>query len=283
MKKKQTKNNYAPLEKILTYAGLAVIALAIVATIFGTINNVRFIQNPPLHLLYYLRLIILLVGGFAVGYFITRKKAGFSKHDRLFIGVVFASFAALLYELTFFLQSSIPRLMGDTFSYPWSALLFFTAPLTALALTALFAYINQRGQLKTTFSRTSKITLLALFILTQGYNFGFSIYMLIRHGLHDDTTVTLLTNIFGYLALPLTIAIVSYLLLNRVTSRLQRVFYAVIISTLYATLTYSLWEFRTDASVEATNNFIIVQSTINILFVGILLWRARKAVSGISR
>jgi hypothetical protein len=92
-----------------------------------------------------------------------------------------------------------------------------------------------------------------------------------------DANFPLWLNLINYLTSPLAVAILGYVLLSKIKRRFDRLFYAILIAALYGTLSTILWEFRVDATYEATNIFNSVVVTLSLLFVTVLLWRVRKA------
>lgn len=271
MKKKQTKNRSLQLEKILTIAGVLLVVVGCIANIYSIYNNLRFINNETMSWLYYSRYLLLLGGGFALGYLITKKP-----DNKLFGAVFYVSLAMALSLLIdtvrivlYSLLGNLPESLGD-----W---LFFGAPVLTILGVMLVGFISHVRKDRSVLNRFTKLTLIAAFLAYELYTLAASIYFFIAGDAAYDTSVPTSVLVGSLLTLPLVIALISYLLLGKIKSRLDRLFYASFIATLYAALTLVLWEFRTDASAEATYAFSTVVSIITILYGGIILWLTRKA------
>ena len=68
------KNKYLHLEKTLTTAGITLIIFAVIATLFSTWNNRGFVYEP-FDVVYYLRYMLVLCGGYFIGYMFQPKKS----------------------------------------------------------------------------------------------------------------------------------------------------------------------------------------------------------------
>lgn len=266
MKAKKSKvNAYAHLEKILTLAGLLVIIVGCAANLYGACANLRFIHDP-IDVIYYFRYSILLAGGFAVGCLSVVKKS--TRYNQLFVGVAYAVLAMTLYWLFDLARVSLQNLIGFL-SYPWGKLLFMGMPLLSVIAASIVACFSQYQSNRSDLSAFTKAAIIFSFIVYQ-------VYILASGSVVYDSTMPVWIIIGSYLINPLAIAIVSYLLFTTVQKWVDRLFYAVLVGMFYSTLTFVLWEFRTDPSSDATNIFSSTVTALAILFAGILLWRIRK-------
>lgn len=277
MIKKQTKNTYVSLEKVLTIAGLAVIIIGCIANLYGAYTNSRFINSDPLAAVYYFRFILLLGGGFTIGYLVTKKLGERKLYSKLFSGVFYAALAMALFWLSDLLRLGIQSTSWDL-SYPWGKIFFMGTPLLALITTVAIAYMTQYRSNRLQVSKPAKITLLFSFIAYELYSVISGAYAIITGVAHYSPTMPILLIIGSYFLIPLVITAICYLALGAIKKRIDRLFYATLIGLLYSTLMFSLWEVRTDASAEATNIFATIVSITTIIFTGLVLWRARKAV-----
>ena len=261
------------LEKTLTLAGLTLILVGVIANLFSAYVNRGFI-HAPIDFLYYFRYIILLGGGFAVGYLLTNKAARSTHYNRLFIGVGYAVLAMTIYWLFDVARVGLQGPVGHL-TYPWANIVFMCEPVLAVVTVLILATFSQRKSVRSGLNTLTKVALVIAFIVYQVYTLASGAYYILIGTAQPDP---LWLTIGGYFITPIVIAIVSYALLNGVKRRFDRFFYAALIGAFYSCLTSVLWEFRTDPSNTATNVFGSVVAILTLLFVGVLLWRARKAV-----
>jgi hypothetical protein len=277
MKVKNIKSTYPHLEKLLTLTGLTLVIVGCIANLYGAYANQRFI-NDSIDVLYYIRYIILLGGGFVVGYLITRKSTGYTKSNQLFLGVIYATLAVALYWLFDVLRIIPQNSFGFTPPYPWGKMIFMGMPLLSLIAVMIIAYFSRHKTSRLAVSTPAKLGIILSFIVYQLYSLISNVYYLITGEATYGPDPSIWLIIGGYLITPLTIAIVAYLLFNIIKNRFDRLFYSIFIGAAYSILSLVLWEFRTDASGEATNIFASIVTVITLLFVGILLWRARRMI-----
>ena len=265
MAKKQTHKKFSPLEKILTLSGIILVIFGCLAGLYAGYANQRFIDEPIMAILYF-RLLILLGGGFLIGYLLNRKG---SKSVALFNGVFYAVFATLLHELLFAVRFAMQNTTGD-FSYPWGKIFFVSIPVAALILTAALAYFTRRAG-NTALSTLAKYLLIAAFILNQLYTFlrGLGAYA---------STESIWPLIVGYLLAPFTVAAIVYLLLPRVKKTIDRALYAALIAAFYSILGNVIWEFSTNMPHAATQWFMIAATLLTVGLTGVLTWQVRKAI-----
>jgi hypothetical protein len=272
MRKNKQKSTPVSLEKIVTFAGLAVVIVGCIANLYGAFANIRFINNPW-DIGYYFRFLIMLGGGFAIGYFATRKL----KANRLFIGVFYAILTVALFWLIDTARLGVQMVFSEPL-FPWGMILFTLTSVIALVGTGLVAYFAQYKPKRSNFSTSAKLILIGSFVIYNVFSLAQEAYYLLSGTIEFDTGVPQWLYAVGHLTTPLAIALFAYLLLGRLKLRLERLFYAAFIGTLYSALIMVLWEFRTNAEAEATNIFSGIVATLSLLFVGVLVWRARKAI-----
>jgi len=267
------KNTYTNLERTLTIAGLILIVIGFIANIFSAWTNSRFIAYDLGNLSYYLCYLVILGGGFIIGYILTKKTPDHKRRNRLFSGVFYAALAMSLYCLLDLTRVGIQNLFGD-FDFPIGKLIFQGMPIFAIIATLIIACISQLKTKRLGSNLLPKIALISSFIIYQLYYF---ISGIILYNSSTDTGPMWLT-IGSFIITPLTIAIVSFLSLNNIKGLFDRIFYSTFIATLSYTFIIVLWDFRTDASYEATNIFYIIVTLIMLILTGFLIWRAHKAI-----
>jgi len=273
--KNQKINIYARLEKILTLAGLILIAVGCIANLYGAFTNIRFIHDP-IDFIYYFRYVILLGGGFAAGYLFAKKKS--TQYSQLFMGVSYAVLAMTLCWVFDLARVSLENLIGYL-SFPWGKMVFMGIPLLSVIASLIIAYFSQyKRSSRSDLSTFAKVGIILSFTVYQTYTLATGIYFLVAGTATYDPNTPVWLMVGGYLLTPLAIAIISYLLLNHINKQLDRLFYAAFIGAFYSILTFVLWEFRTDASYEATNVFSSIVTALTVFLTAILLWRARKAI-----
>lgn len=270
MTKKQ-KNTFTSTEKILATTGTALVIFGSLSSIYYWYINQRFVYELP-SLVYYLNYLIILSGGFAIGYLLTRKG---SQHNKTFAGATSALLAILLYSLTFAVPFISERIFGSL-PFPWGRIFFDGAPIIALIITFVIAYSLQFRRRHNALTLTSMKTFVAIFVIAQLYDIGNMIYWTITSPSSDYSTSPLWLLVGGYLINPLVISLIAFLSFKRIKSMTQRLFSAAFIGTLSYVLLYALWNFRTDVTVEATNIFQLVSVVILLLFTGGLIWRISR-------
>lgn len=269
MVEKQIKNTYARLEKVLTLAGLAFIVVACLANAYSVYLNFRFI-NDPIGAIYYFRNIIILGGGFAIGHLLTKKSVDNSLQNMLFAGVVYAVLASAIYWIVDLIRVDLQNIFGIP-PFPWGRIAFEGGATLALIVALVIALISRHKPKFSAVGAVAKIVLIVSFIIYQ-------LRTLIPAAGADFSNASVWLIIAGYLTTPIVIAFIAFVLLKNVKILLDRAFYASFVGVAYTALIYALWDFRTDASSEATNIFSIVVSLISIIATVVLLWHVRRAV-----
>lgn len=275
IKNKQNDNLFS-LEKLFTRAGLPVIVVAIIANLYSLYVNHRFVYEP-IDMMYYLRYIIVLGGGFLAGYFFTNKSLTRTNANKLFSAVFYAALAISLYALFEIIRTIAQHLLGQP-DYPWGKLIFEGQSVLATIATFVIAYSLRRAPAQPSVGAIAKATLIIAFVIVQVVFLIENIYYAAVYPTSYDSTSPLWLAIISYMTNTLVLAAVAYLVLRKIKQRFDRLFYAVFATVIYSTLSLTLWEFRTDASQEATIAFSMAISVLSLLFFGVLLWRARKLI-----
>lgn len=261
MIKNKQKTSLVPIEKVLLFAGLALIVVGCIANLYSTYINMRFI-NDPIDSLYYLRYIVLLGGGFLAGYLLTRA----STNRRFFNGATYAILAAALYLLLDQLRMFPSDLTADL-AYPWGKVVFFGMPLVGLMITLAFAAVSRLRMNSPAIGTVTQWTLIVAFVMYQA---------ILLFTIVDASN--LISSLWFILASPLVVAGLTYILLKKLPSRLSRLFYSAFIGTFYYMFVMVLWEFRTNSSAEATNLFSAIALIATLIFTALLVWHTRKAI-----
>jgi hypothetical protein len=269
---KNKKPTNTQIEKTLAIAGTALVILGCIASLFYGYKNQSFINTPIPDLIYYYNYLVLLGGGFAAGYLLTRKGK-----TRLFSGVAYAFLTMSVYSFMELMRMTFMR-QFEALPFLWQGIVFAVGPLFALAIATIIATILQRKPKQIDFSIGAKWILIITFVVTQIYNSAYGFYMtVINPANNDQYAMPMWLAIGDYLVNPILIILVAYLLLSQVKNSFQRLFYSVFVGSFSYVLFLVLWKFRTDPSLDATNNFETVLIIVTILATSFLLWRARLA------
>lgn len=273
---KHKNNSYTSLERYLSIAGLSVVIIGFIANIYYAYVNQRFFQSSPniTFYIFYLNYVITLGGGFLAGYWLTKKDMHGS---RLLSGVTYAFLATLFFFLLSAVQFRVRILWGDP-PYPWGMLLFNCAPLFGLLIAVGTAYVLQYRQKKNGLSiRTMFIFAISFLVYVINEILNNAYFAFTAHSQQLDTPLWI--TVGNYLDHPLVITVVAYMLLRRINGGVKRLFYATFIGTLAYILTLLLWNFQTDPSVDAVNQFQVVNTVIVVFATGFILWRSHSAIN----
>jgi hypothetical protein len=270
------KRSIQNIERTLTYAGLAVISVGCVASIFYASTNQRFIYDLFPTAFYYLQYLLLLGGGFVVGYVATKPQPGF-RYSRLFSAVCYAFLAVSLFTIYDIVRVLAQNTLGD-FDYPFGKYVFELGAVIALLITSGVALVLQNRRKVVGFSNKANWIFITTFLFGQLYLYGEAvIYRLTQSSLPYYETNPWWPDAAGFLLNPIIVALVSYVALSRITDRSKRILYAVFISSFFAVLISVLWNFRTDASYEATFVFQSFVSLISLVAAALLILKVRTA------
>nr|AIA16557.1 Unknown Function [uncultured bacterium] len=270
---KKSLSKYTSLEKTLTVAGLALVVLGVVASAYSLYVNARFVHEP-LDLGYYLRNFIMLAGGFATGYFLTKGQT--NKHNRAFRGVVYAALSVVLFGLLDQIRAVF--LFDLMMNHPYGWYSFMLMPYTALILAVLVS-LHSRFFSKSGLTKLAKGLFVFSFLAVELYYWGQGLYLQITHPVSTGTPgMPVWFDFVAYFADPLVVAAIAFLCLTRVKRPFARLFYASLIGVFVTMFTMSAWEFRIDPSNDATNVFQIVVTLLTIVLGAGLIWKTRKSV-----
>lgn len=272
----KNKQQNTRIEKILTLAGIGLVILGCLASIFAVSTNMRFIHDVFPSSIYYVTNALLLGGGFLAGYSLTRKASG--TQARLFNGVAYALVAFALYFVVDMLRFLIGYATAGSLEYPGQMLLFHGSPLFALAIATTLAYFTQYRTKSAEVSTVSKWTLVTAFVAYQLYAVGTSVYYIATVPQATDAySAPVLLLITGYLVNSLLIAVVAFLALSKIKTFSQRLFYAAAIGAFSQSLMMVLWDFRTDAALASTQIFEIFVYSIVLIVSALLVLKTRAA------
>ena len=261
-----------PVQKKLAVAGTAIVVFGSLSSVYYLYVNLRFIHELSFTL-YYLSYLVVLSGGFAAGYLLTRKG---SRMNRACVGASFALLALLFYTLTFAVNFIAEKLFG-ALPFPWGRILFDYAPLIALVITSVIAYMLQFRRKQTELTRSSMKTFVCVFLAAQLYDIGNTIYWTVTTpGTDSSPASPLWLLVGGYLLNPLLVSIIAFLSFKRIKSLTQRLFSAAFVGTFSYVLLYGLWNFNTSATVEGVYAFQSVVYPVVVLLTGGLIWRLSR-------
>ncbi len=267
MAKKQKLKNNKESEKTLALAGTLLTILAVVSSIYYWYVNQQFVHDIFPSLIYYISYVVIMGGGFALGYLLQRKS---SQTDKLLAGSTYALLAMSIYGLTYAI-TFVGEILFGTIPYPWGAIMYQAAPLFALIVGLLVRFSRRKTQ-----GTLPKRTFIGLFLAAQLYNIGNTIYWVFFAPGGEPSDTPLILTIAAYVLNPLTIMAIAYLVLSRIKGKTSRLFYAAFIGSFVEVLSYSLWNFRTDPSADATNIFSEFVVVIIALTVGLLLLKVHR-------
>jgi len=264
-------NKYPRLEKTLTIAGTILIFITIIATLFSAWNNRGFVYEP-LDVVYYLRYLLILCGGYFIGYIVRTHKSKKPHNLFSFDGVLYSLLAILIFFLLDLIRIPLRNFFGFL-PYPWEKIIFEGAPLITLAVVAVIAIIFKKCAFLKKSNHKFEWLFIILFIIQQ---IGMYIYPISISILPQLSLGFLWTIALCIINTPLAVAIVTYLLLGNIKESLNRVFYSSIVGTMYGALYLIVWEFRTNPMADATEIFSYIATISVLVLTAILIWRARK-------
>lgn len=267
------KTKYTHLNKTLTIAGIMLIFLAITASLFSVWHNRGFVYEP-LDAVYYLRYLLILCGGYFIGYFFRTHQSKKSHNLFLFDGVLYSLLAILVFFSLDLIRAPFHNLFGFL-PYPWEKILFEGSPLITLATVAIIAIIIRKYTSVKKSDRVFKWLLILLFIIQQ---ISMCFYPMIISVIPNFSFALLWTIILGMISTPISIAIVTYLLLGNIKESLNRAFFSSLIGTIYFTSYLLIWEFSTNPMAEATEIFGFITTISLLALIVALIWRVRKTV-----
>ena len=283
------KNNInisSKFKKIIVYAGLILLALAVITTLFIFIN---ISHNPPFTLtfhrsLFYVycgRFAITLLGGFGIGllfaWLANKKLKGKAKQSLSSVIITATSFGLLTFITSSLIDSArlLIRHLFGTLSYPWEMIMFEGMSLIALLLVlmvGLIAYLKRASisayatWFQQTFIFAFVLAQVALLISLPFLNYA------------EISAIMVIIAIFGLItSTPIVIAAVAYLCLGTLKDVLFRLFIASFIGTIFSALTYMLWEFRINPEAGATELFSYGVTGVTLISTVVMIVLLRKA------
>lgn len=236
LKPKPSKNRDSA-QDIISSFGLFVIAFTsfyIAATAIVSSNLYPDYYKDLVTFFYALQTPLLLITGFALGYFLLGKKG----QDKRFVGVVMAFLTTVFLQTTDMLRFSLGFFSSPTtvsFITPfYSERATFLFLLFTVILVSLITFIFRRTNVKA-FSRRQMSVISTIIV------FPFLLYPLnyiISGFLGMDFATKPLELLAFSLLNPLSIVALVYLLLNRF-DKTERIFYAALVSAMYSTLSFT--------------------------------------------
>lgn len=263
---------YPSFEKIILLAGHLIVLLALAASTFNVIHNIRFIYEP-MDVLYYARHFVVIGLGFVIGYLLSSYNHMPPTHEtKVRNGMQFMLLSYVLYTLFEILQV----FMNDAFAginYPWSRLLFVGLPVFALMTALVIHLVTFRWrEYSHQIASPSFIVVVVLFIATQ------ILWLIDRINILASDEVVWMT-LLNAATHPIVVTVVALAVFRRVTSFTERLSYAVAVGLLYM-ITYSaIWEFRTNPDAEATNMFQLATTTVLVAGLALFFAAASKRLT----
>lgn len=272
-----SKVSKVPAEKTLVKAGIALVILGIISSIFYAYTNQRFMHSIITDIFYYLNYAVVLGGGFAVGYLFTTRKGNGAGGNKAFNGVVYAFITTSLYFMIDALRTISINVFGGPSGYI-DGILFGYSALLGVAFAVFLAYYLQSRSKKSVLSSGSKRALIISFLAVQSYYLIETIYYVLVPpvGL-DSGSWPLWMTVVSYLTHPVVLALIAFLALTNIKGIVQRLFYATFISAFAYILNLVLWNFRTDPSMESTGVFQIIMFVLMLAVTGGLILQVRHS------
>jgi hypothetical protein len=271
---KTTKHRqYDPsrIHQVIALAGAFVAVVGTASGLYELWNNWRFVRDGA-DVLYYLRYVLLLGGGFAIAYVArTRTKGTWAQLG--VAGTTYGLLASVAYLLLDALRVYIQNIVGEQ-HYLWSGLAFQLLPLAVLAIVSVLVWVFRGAKTSTLEQKPLTLWYTVLFGLLQ-------LTMLASmptYGMVKDMMLAI--NVIMML-LPLVYALAIFVLTTGMQTE-HRLFYAAIVGGLYAMLGLVGWGFRVDASAVATDAFAARLFAIaSILALGLIaaVWWATRGRS----
>jgi len=259
MNKTLHKKSIAPQINTITIVGSVLIVIGCLASLYGTHVNGRFITMPAIDLIYYLRYLLLLGGGFIIGYFFIKDDAMKRRQEAIYRGVVYSLFSISLSNILDYSRVSV--LQDLALPNPLGRFIFEGMPLVALIGTAIVAYFVQYRNNLTSISIFTKLGLVVLFVAGQAY----LVTTVLFAAPNFSIPPSLLTS-------PLVIGGIAFYFFAGLKDRTERWFYSALIGTMYAAFTTVVWEFQTDPFTPSITLFNAVTTSVAVVSVAALLW-----------
>lgn len=265
---KNKKQKPVTINKLFALIGSIIILISCLSNIFGFYNNLIFI-NDTIGVIYYLRLIILLGGGFIIGYLFTNNK---EFYDKLYSGVVYATIANSFFWIFDIIRLPITNL---NLPYPFSKLLFEGLPLFAIVATLIIAIIIKRKYKNISTNNPINLLIICSLIITQIYSIASNLYYLATGVASFDPYTPIWFTIFSYSTLPIVVALTFYIFTKNIKPKLTRLFYATLAASLYYSFVMALWELRLDADLNATVIFDSIVTLTSLIPIVTIIYKIK--------
>lgn len=256
---------YPSFEKIILLAGHLIVLLALAASAFSVIHNIRFVYDP-FDVINYAKHFVLIGLGFVLGYLLSGYgPVAPTNETKVRSGLQFALLSYVLFVLL-----DITRVFANNsllgIGYPWGKIIFTGLPIFALMLALVIHLLTLKWRAHShQIASPSFIVVIGLFIATQ------ILWLIDRINILASDEVVWMT-LLNAATHPIVVTVVALAVFRRVTSFTERLSYAVAVGLLYM-ITYSaIWEFRTNPDAEATNMFQL--ATTAALVAGLALFFA---------
>lgn len=265
---KHTQYDLSRMHQVIALAGAFVAVVGVASGLYELWNSWRFVRDGA-DVLYYLRYVLLLGGGFAIAY-VARARAKVVWVQVGVAGTTYGLLASVAYLLLDTLRVYIQNMVGEQ-HYMWNGLAFQLLPLAVLAIVSVLVWVFRGAKTSTLEQKPLTLWYTVLFGLLQ-------LTMLASmptYGVAKD--IMLAINVIMML-LPLVYALATFALTAGMQT-VHRLFYAAIVGGLYAMLGLVGWGFRVDASAVATDAFAARLFAIaSILALGLVaaVWWATK-------
>ena len=273
---KKQKRSLPRFESILLVAGLVVVVFASLASLFGVIQNIRFIHDP-IGMLYYTRYFLIIGIGFVLGYLLLANEASNqpTSEQKIRSGLQLSMLAYTLFVTLDPLRVLAQNTFGQ-FGYPWGKMLFEGMPLFALVIAlGLYLITHRWRRYNHRMASPLFVIVMVLFFASQAFIFT----QLVAHLSFAETSPDLLfTSLLGVLVNPLIAVITAYAVFSRISPETERLAYAVAIGILYMILLHTAWEFRTDPAADATMLFQAITTLVCVYVFAAFLVISRKTL-----
>jgi hypothetical protein len=270
---KKLPQKYDKLDKVIIIAGLTLLIITIIATVFGW-SQTHLFQPDAIDLVYYSRYLVILGGGFLIGYLISRiRQPKASRSAISFIGIVYSLLAYSVFILLDMLRVLVVNPIG-TLPFPWGKVVFEGLPILAIVIVIILALLLIRRTPGT--SRPLHWAVVMTFVAQQ---LSFILLTVIPYGGGEAiSSTTLWAVLLGIITTPLFVGVISYLFLGKIKNILTRTFYAALIGVLFEALSIVVWEFRTNAEAAASEIFGMAVFIGVLVFTAVVIWRAHRAL-----
>lgn len=272
---KKQKHSFLRFESMFLVAGLVVVAFASLASLFGVVQNMRFIHDP-IGMLYYARYFLIIGIGFVLGYLlITNEASNQPSGQKIRSGIQLSMLAYILFITLDSLRVLAQNTIGQ-FGYPWGKMLFEGMPLFALVIAlGLYLLTHRWRRLNHQMTTPLFVIVMVLFFVSQALIFT----QLVAHLPFAEISPDLLfISLLGVLVNPLVAVMTAYAVFSRMSPETERLAYAVAIGILYMILLHTVWEFRTNPAADATLLFQIITTLACVYVFAAFLVIAHKTL-----